>query len=409
MSRTALRITGLLAAIVMAAQTATASDAIRGGELRRPLWEYYHTRDTAQIDRVWEAINRWGLGWHGPLRPTLTGFMAVIFRQNPDAVSRWTNQEFRLPGQMAIARALVMSGRQNNAETFARRYSWNASQTAILQDWPTEFAAISTTDVNFVDLHMGAFWASGDTTHLGAVVDLLSAILAESDIELLDLTVGGEPPISRYGAPSLHRATVDGKYRDRGDKKYGAFLQGEKAIWRLGGAYGRSEATRSYLVTRARSAPSDAVRQILRWLEFKRTNRNKLGVRFRNQWVSVGTARDEKLHFAKQRVTFQTASSFADADVFAQSEPVKIYVGIGDTRDCPGAYQVAVRNPEGVEFDVGRGALGNAATRSRVTHTVELMPSRKNRPGVYEVTIRIDSCEGKAVTMTHRFFVLPDA
>ncbi len=149
-------------------------------EISAQAWleSYYLNPQPAELGRAVQRLSHDGYFDQSGHVAISIGFLATVFAQNPQRVDGWLMEFNGLPlkHQKIIASALWQAGQPLGAEMLKNLGEFAANRDAVLRLANTPPVAIDDTPVlstSSMNLHWGAFLATGDQRHILAVLDAI--------------------------------------------------------------------------------------------------------------------------------------------------------------------------------------------------------------------------------------------
>ena len=177
-----LGVSFLLTLLIASPAQAGSARAATAGDWSQWLAHYYETPEADQVVPAVFALSRSGYFEQAGQRATAIGFLSAVFAQNPDKVADWMAAFRDLPvaHQRLVAAALWYShlpGSDRQLQSLARGSSpevRNSIEQLIAQGAAPvrETPVLSEASLN---LHWGAFLASGEPQHIVSVLTALGS------------------------------------------------------------------------------------------------------------------------------------------------------------------------------------------------------------------------------------------
>ena len=123
--------------------------------------------------------------------PVLVGFFAATFQRHPDWIDKLLPSRFDAKAADLVLAALQLSGQSPAAATLRARLGaagHDAKLSAELAGLPAKFEDLKIASPTHLDIMWGAFFATGDTRYVRAILEFFAGIANQSDAVARDIT-----------------------------------------------------------------------------------------------------------------------------------------------------------------------------------------------------------------------------
>lgn len=399
-------------ALLVAAQTladTTKSDRERAARISGLMTAYYNHPQPELIPEIIRNIGTLRRTTKDPL-PSLTGFLAGVFRQHPDKVNSWitAKSEGNAEAETVLINALWLAGLRSVAQTAMNEFRWPSDRVSSVKSSLANVPEIGEYTARVPadqDMLWGAFFASGDTKYVQKILE------AYTDVANL-------PNVPAEDIAFVADSTVDPAKRDQLKERTQHYSQDIKrrlliasaALWSLSAnaiQHGRVHQALAQYVRQHEYGP--AMRVLARHVA-------RSGPKFMRGGftgpVQVFLAMTQDPSFAQTQVPEifkgKEGHPVVPDRIFDRTNPIFLAVIAATKSPAKARVDTEVIDPEGRRIRFRPDVLPRGDVKEEASITTSLIPmelTATSPPGMYFAEVTVRPTEGPVIFFGISFLI----
>jgi hypothetical protein len=372
----------------------------------RRLADYYVAPNPGTVKSVVELLNspKSRKKWND--RGATVGFLSEVWRTSDSSIKEITRHRYEPISQLILAQSLWFAGRADELTEFVTRHGWDEKRIRHLRQAPRSVLGLAIRGSNDLDIHWGAFSASGNPEYVAEIIKFIRKSVDEktSERDLIEASsrlIRGLPNTSLF--ERLNKGMTKGQLP--------AFLIKMAALWGLASNARQHPAVAKFIARHLRSNAEIAGRLALKWAAFYASSPRTI-VAEKNAGIGVvilaGRDRDLALQFVKASKSAKTRDpAFKDKIIRETRSGQAVFANLLLYRPaaCGGRVRFSLVDPAGREWDYRPKILSAKNTQSLQALFEKFELSSLGLSGAYKYIVRFEGCGLSEWNVENGFFV----
>jgi hypothetical protein len=396
----------ILTACPGAAQSSSADDpGIRA-------MQYYKSPDASIVDDILAKLDKISISGRNNAHGSTVGFLSEVLRLNRGLAAKFAAQEYSGNGRRIMVDSLWFAGETERAAAYAQRAGLSEKFIEHLREQPATIKVLPIRGSNDLDLHWGAFFASGDIDYVAKIADVV-------ETSAKTLPVGKIISYAGRISRKAHTQDMNPWIQSLDRPSQWKFILATTALWALGSNAQRHPNIANYVAARAGKDEGAQAAPAMQWIGFRLKSPQTIvsgnGTNARilmmaGKGPEIGTMFIEQ---ARSKNSDKAAFGSQLVKEMPAAQPLFISYIVIRTTPCEGEARLTVSGPENKvsgadspSWSFPPSTLKAPGKKSSIVlQTVKIEGDRLARPGTYLYSLSLKVCDETIGPVQNGLFV----